>query len=112
MAIWYFVRSLAFSIVFFLKHWYLDGFFAVVRYVGSLLHALEKNLALKINLYFIFEPLYQERNIYGYVIGFVYRSMKLFFGGLLYAVIVLCGVAAYVLWALIPLYSIYRIVYG
>ena len=112
MAIWYFVRSLAFSIVFFLKHWYLDGFFAVARNVGLLLRALEKNLALKINLYFIFEPLYQERNIYGYGIGFLYRSMKLLFGGLVYAVIVLCGVAVYALWALVPLYSIYRIVYG
>ena len=112
MAIWYFVRSLAFSIVFFLKHWYLDGFFAVARAVGLILGSLEKSLALKINLYFIFEPLYQERNIYGYVIGFLYRSFKLFFGGLLYAVIVLCGVGAYALWALIPLYGIYRIIYG
>ncbi|MFA6494829.1 MAG: hypothetical protein WC246_00465 [Candidatus Paceibacterota bacterium] len=112
MVIWYFVRGLAFSIIFFLKHWYLDGFFAVVHGVGRILGALEKQLALKINLYFIFEPLYQERNIYGYAIGFVYRLFKLLFGGLLYAFLVVCGLVGYIIWALIPLYSIYRIIYG
>lgn len=112
MAIWYFVRNLAFLVIFFFKHWYLDGFFAVTRFVAGTLSALEKNMALKVNLYFFFEPLYQERNIYGYVIGFLYRSLKLLFGGVLYAVIVLGGVVAYLLWAAIPAYIIYRIFYG
>lgn len=112
MVIWYFVRNLASSILFFFKHWYLDGFFAVVRAVSRTLGSLEKSLALKVNLYFFFEPLYQERNIYGYVIGFLYRSLKLLLGGVLYAVIVLAGVAAYLIWAAIPAYIIYRIFYG
>ncbi len=112
MVIWYFVRNLALLIVFFFKHWYLDGFFAVVRTVARALGALEKSLALKVNLYFFFEPLYQERNIYGYVIGFLYRSLKLLLGGFLYAVIVVVGVAAYLLWAAIPAYILYRIFYG
>jgi hypothetical protein len=112
MAIWYFVQSLVFLVVSFFKHWYVDGFFYVVRAIAAMLRALEKKWALKNNAYFMFEPLYQEKNIYGYIFGFVYRSLKVFFGGMVYVVIVTCGLSLYIVWALIPLYSMYRLIYG
>ncbi len=96
----------------FFRRWYAGGFFVVYDMVRSLFRRLERKFALRANAHFLFKPLYQEYNIVGYVIGFVYRALTLLFGGLVYAFIGLSGVVVFAAWAAIPAYGIYRIIIG
>ena len=108
----YLIKTLYFRVVMFFRRWYVNGFFVVYDMVQSLFGRLERKFALRANAHFLFKPLYQEYNVIGYVIGFVYRAFTLLFGGLLYASIALGGVAVFGMWAAIPIYGIYRIIIG
>ena len=112
MVLWRLLRSCGLTIVFFLKHWYVDGFFFAYQQLTQMLARVERLFALKANAYFLFEPLYQERNVVGYIVGFVYRLARLFCGGIFFLITLLLGVGGYVLWACSLPYIVFRIIYG
>ncbi len=110
MLIPYLFRTLLFHIFLFFKHWYSDALFLIY---GVFLHAVrvfEKRLALRVNLHFLFKPLYQEYNIVGYVVGFLFRGLRIIFAGLVYCVLTVLALAAYVAWAAIPVVLVSQIV--
>lgn len=108
----YLAKNLASTVLLFFKHWYVDGFNATYGKALGIIRRLEKSLAIKINLRFLFRPLYQEYNIYGYVMGFLFRSLRVITGLFGYLVIVAVAIAAYIIWAMVPLFAIYKIVSG
>ena len=109
MLLVYLVKNFIVDILLFFKHWYIDGLVFIYGKMLGIVRRLERGLAIRLNLRFIFKPLYQERNIYGYVLGFIFRAFRVITGAVLYLVIVLAAVAVYILWAAIPTYSIYKI---
>lgn len=108
----YLFKNLFLYIVFFFKHWYYDGLVFIYGKALGAIRNLEKGLAIRLNIRFIFQPLYQERNIYGYVLGFLFRSFRIVVGTLLYLLIFIVAAAAYAIWALVPAYAVYKIITG
>ena len=108
----YLFRNLFLTIFLFFKHWYVGGFSVVYGKASGIIRNLEKNLAIKINMRFIFRPLYQEYNRYGYVMGFLFRSFRIIIGLLGYLIIMVIAFVLYAIWAAIPLFVIYKMVSG
>ena len=91
----------------FMAHWYIGGFIAVWNWVHAALTTLDETLAFRITLQNLFQPLYQDFTVIGYVLGFIFRVIRVAIGLLLYPVVVGGGAVAYLLWASIPLIIIY-----
>lgn len=108
----YVVKNFFLSILFFFKHWYVGSFQWILGKTRGIIRGLEMRLALRINIYFMFAPLWQERNVYGYALGFLFRSVRIVAGVVAYCLIVATAIAAYLLWALIPVGIIYQIIFG
>ena len=108
----YLGKNLALTVFLFFKHWYVDGFNVTYGKALGIIRGLEKNLAIEINLRFLFRPLYQEYNIYGYVMGFLFRSLRIITGLFGYLMIMVAAIGIYIIWAAIPLFIVYKIVSG
>jgi len=106
----YLAKLLAFRIKLFFVRWYQGGFLTIYGWWLQFVRACERRLAIRINVHFLFQPLYQEYNVFGYVLGFLYRFLKIVFGGMLYvfSACIACGV--YVVWAAVPAVLVYRII--
>lgn len=106
----YLIKNLLLSILLFFKHWYWGGFQSIYGKALGIIRDLEKNLAIRINLRFIFQPLYQEYNIYGYFLGFIFRTFRIIVGGLAYVFIMAFFALIYLLWAAFPIFIAYKII--
>ncbi len=106
----YLIKNLLLSILLFFKHWYWDGFQFIYGKALGIIRGLEKSLAIRINLRFIFKPLYQEYNIYGYFLGFIFRALRIVAGGLAYIFIMAFFALIYLLWAALPVFFAYKII--
>ena len=96
----------------FWRHWYF-GSFKIASYIFlSLLEKLDRKMALKITLKNFFQPLYQDRSFIGYFLGIIFRSFRLFFGGIFYLIAALFALAIYLLWLIIPILIIFEIIKG
>ncbi len=93
----------------FLRHWYVKSFWIYSHFVISTLEKFDRRLAFKITFGHLFEPLYQDRTIIGYILGFIFRSLRLIIGGVVYAIIIAVAVLIYLAWLAIPIYVIWRI---
>lgn len=80
----------------------------------ELFEELDKAFALKINTRNLFKPLYRDKSIIGYIMGFILRSFRIFIASILYLFIFSASVVLYAMWLAIPIYLIYKvlIVYG
>jgi len=98
-----------YRIVEFLRHWYKDGFFFFFRRLIDFLEQLDRYFALRITLRHLFIPLYQNYTFIGYVLGFIFRGVKLGIAGFIYFLVILIWLGLYLGWALVPLIIIYKI---
>lgn len=96
----------------FLRHWYIKSFFIYSNFVVSQLEKLDRLLAFKITLRYLFKPLYQDYSFLGYVLGFIFRIGRLISGGIIYVFIFALAAAAYFVWLAIPVYVVYKIIKG
>ncbi len=97
----------------FFRHWYIKSFFIYSQFVVSQLEKLDRFLAFKITLRYLFKPLYQDYSFLGYILGFIFRVCRLVFGGIIYAVVFALAVALYIIWLATPIYVVYKIItYG
>lgn len=98
----------------FLKHWYLDSFTIISHSLVSFLERLDRIFALQVTLRHIFEPLYQDRTVLGYFLGFVFRSLRLILAIAVYVLVVSLFVMFYFLWVLLLPYVVYKtiVAYG
>lgn len=92
----------------FLRHWYINGFHVATDLTIRLLEALDKSLALKVNVRYWLQPLFQERNIAGYSIGFVFRTLRITFASIVYSLIIAFAAIVYLLWAAVPFLLVYK----
>jgi len=108
----YLVSRAGYRILDFFQHWYLGGFLAVRHLSLNILERLDRFFALKITWKYLFQPLYQDYSIIGYLWGFIFRGLRLLAGSLVYGVLILAFSIFYLIWAAIPIYLIYRIFSG
>ncbi|OGM93336.1 hypothetical protein A2333_02205 [Candidatus Wolfebacteria bacterium RIFOXYB2_FULL_49_7] len=93
----------------FLRHWYVDSFTSYSRFIIARLEHMDRTIALKVTWRNLFQPLYQERNIFGYVLGFLFRSTRLIGGGITYAIVIVSASVIYLAWAGVLPYILLRI---
>lgn len=91
----------------FLYDWYVGGFKVFVHAALSFFESLDRTFALKVTLRYMFRPLYQDRSVIGYALGFFFRALRAVFGALLYAALWIVFSAVYAAWAAAPLAFIY-----
>lgn len=108
----YLLKSLFFRASMFFRRWFVGGFLTVYGVFRSWTFRIQKRFALRLNAVFLFQPLYQEYNAFGYIFGFLVRAWKICAGSFLYVcAAILCGVA-YLIWILIPLAVVSKIIIG
>ena len=108
----YLVNRFFYRVYEFLRHWYRDGFLWFTRHTVNLLEGLDRFFALRVTFRDWFKPLYQDYSAIGYILGFIFRTGRLFFGGLFYLIIAAVSLLLYLIWAAIPIYILYKGFYG
>ena len=98
----YLGQRFLFRIGMFIRDWYYGGFRAVAHTTFSLLASLDNTFALFVTLRAFGEPLYGDHTVIGHVLGLVFRTFRIAIALALYLAVVLIGVAAYLIWALVP----------
>ncbi len=92
----------------FLYHWYVGSFRNVSHFMLNIYESLDKTFALRINLKSLFKPMYQDRSIIGYVIGFFFRGFKILAASVIYLLLFFASVFLYFLWVIAPAVIIYE----
>ena len=110
-SLFYLVNQLIYRIIEFFKHWYIHSFYILGNFVISLLVKLDRVFAVKISIRYLFHPLYQDYTLIGYILGFIFRLIRIFAGSLVYFLILIIAGAGYLVWLLIPIFLIYKIFY-
>lgn len=100
--VFYLLKQAALRLIQFLKHWYADGFLYLWHKVFGILGGLDRSLAVKITARYWLKPLYQDRTIVGYVLGFIFRTGRIILGSVIYAIIFIIGIGIYLTWASVP----------
>ena len=93
-----------------MRHWYRDGFRQIASRTFEVLASLDQVFALKVNFRLFFTPLYQDRSIIGYILGFFFRFSRVLVGGILYLIILVVGAGVYLIWAALPVFILYKII--
>lgn len=108
----YLPRRFFANILNFLEHWYVRSFIHTSRFMLDLFENLDRAFAVRINLKNLFKPLYQDRSPISYVIGFFFRGAKIILALAVYIVILGVTIISYSLWAAIPAFLIYKILFS
>ncbi|MFH1347035.1 MAG: hypothetical protein ABIH10_02185 [Spirochaetota bacterium] len=111
-ALIYIINRFFYRFVEFWRHWYVGSFKIASHIFLSLLEKLDKRVALKITFKNFFQPLYQDRSFIGYFLGIIFRSFRLFFGGIFYLFLGFLAIIIYLFWLAIPVLIIFEIIKG
>src|SRR3989344_5038536 len=110
-AVLYLVRHFFFHIAEFFRHWYANTFRIIGHWLMNNLEWLDQTLALRVTLRHLFDPLYGDYTITGRIIGPMFRVVRILIALILYPVLMSIAIAAYVVWAFIPLFLFINILY-
>jgi hypothetical protein len=105
----YLVERFFYRIRTFLEHWYVVSFRKYSDFVLNLLSQVDYYLAWKITLRYLFQPLYKDYSVLGYILGFIFRSVRLVAAAVVYLILFLIIVGIYLFWLLVPPLIIYLI---
>jgi len=100
----YIAEQAAMWVIDFFRHWYAGGLRGFLKTFIKLISVIDRVLALRVSVKNIFTPMYQDRSAMGYVMGFLFRTIRIVTALVLYAVIGTVFAAAYIVWSLIPPY--------
>ena len=105
----YIISRFFYRIVEFLRHWYVTGTYKYADFVMAALRRMDRTLAWRITLKYLFKPLYGDYSALGYVMGFVFRLFRLFVGAIIYLVVFVVALFVYFLWLSLPAYLIVKL---
>ena len=111
MALVYLIRRFFFRVVEFLRHWYVKSFRIYSNFVLDELQKMDRTLAWRVNVRYLFQPLYKEYYIICYVLVFILIIVRLLGISIIYLVVFLFVIVAYVIWLMIPIAIVLRIFY-
>lgn len=93
----------------FLYHWYVKSAKIYSDFVLNVLGRIDYYLAWRITLRYLFQPLYKDYSLLGYVLGFGFRIMRLLGAGIFYLSFFAVVFLLYLVWIFSIPYAIYRI---
>ncbi len=93
----------------FIYFWWRDSFVWWLNRLERAHNKIEKFFAVKINLRYIFSPLYQDYTIVGFLVGVPARAIRISFGIIAHLLVLLVFVFLYFIWAIVPIFVIYKI---
>jgi len=96
----------------FLDHWYRGGTQFFWRQFGDTITSFEGIFAVVLTVRHLFEPLYQDRTVIGYILGFIFRTLRAFIGLVVYLFTTVVIFAFYLLWLALPAFAIYKVLVG
>lgn len=102
VAIAYVVRRFLHRIAEFLRHWYVKSARIYFNFILNRLERLDYFFAWRITARHLFQPLYRDYSLVGYVLGFVFRSIRLVVAGGIYVVLFTLALGCYVVWLVLP----------
>jgi len=89
-------------------HWY---FVFVPQYLVSILFRyigyIDDKLAITVMASYIFVPLFNDKTVLGYVLGFVFRLIRIIFGGFILLVFIISAFLILVFWVIAPALFLY-----
>lgn len=91
----------------FIRDWYWRSYLRASDWTLAVLEHFDQTFALRITLRNFGKPMYGDRSALGYILGFIFRSLRIAAGFAFYAILIAFAVCLYILWALIPLFAIY-----
>ncbi|MDP2704673.1 MAG: hypothetical protein Q8P01_05740 [bacterium] len=112
MVLLYLIHRVAYRVLEFFRHWYVNGFRLYWSFIVRSLMWFDRYFAWKITLRHIFEPLYKDYSVLGYMLGVPFRFGKVVAGGVVYALFLFVAAAVFLIWLLAVPYIIVRIVLG
>jgi hypothetical protein len=99
----YLVARFFYRILDFFHHWYVDGSRVIAHKFISTLEDADRSLALKITLRYFFQPLYKDYTIIGRILGFVFRSIRIVIGAVVYLLVAMLFALFYLAWVAAPI---------
>jgi len=108
-ALSYLVQRFIYRIVEFLRHWYVKSVKIYSNFVLNILSRIDYYLAWKITLKYLFQPLYKDYSLIGYILGFIFRLGRLTIASVVYGILFFIAVGLYLLWFIVPIYLIYLV---
>ncbi|MGC9602990.1 MAG: hypothetical protein ABSF47_00780 [Minisyncoccia bacterium] len=109
MALAYLVRRFFYRIIDFLRHWYIRSAKMYSNFVLDRLARIDRVLAWRVNLKYLFQPLYRDYSVIGYVMGFLLRSLRLAGISVIYLFIFAIAIFVYVVWLLAPIFILSKV---
>ena len=109
LALIYLVQQFFYRLIEFLRHWYVKSIRIYSNFVLNKLERLDYYLAWEITLKNLFKPLYKDYTFLGFVLGFIFRLLRLFVGGVIYGIVFLAAVAFYLVWLLLPVVLVFKV---
>ena len=108
-ALVYIVWRVLYRIKEFFHHWYVHSFNVYGHAVIGFLERLDRVFAFAITIKYFGKPLYQDRTVVGYILGFVFRSGRIIIGAVVYFFVIVTAVVVYLVWCAVHVYVIWRI---
>jgi len=105
-------QSFFLHIFLFLKHWYVSSFYLFTKILSDLLEDLDRFFAIKITLFHLFSPLYQDYSFVGYILGPIFRSFLLLSGIIIYAILISIFTILFFFWCSLPAFIIYQSIFA
>ena len=99
----YLAYRFTYQIISFFRHWYVDGALALVRVFLESLESMDRSFAVAITVRHFWAPLYGDYSIVGRILGGVFRSFRIFIGGIVYVGWTIFFAAVMLFWFAIPL---------
>jgi len=107
-SLFYLISSALKRIKIFLKDWYVNSFVAFWDFLLKTLNRLDKTLAIKVTFRHWLEPLYQDRTIVGYILGFIFRTLRIAIAAVIYLVVAAFVFFCYFVWAMTPFFLLVK----
>lgn len=96
----------------FLRHWYVKSVRIYGNFALDQFEKADKVLAWKITARHLFQPLYKDYSLIGYMLGFLFRFLRLLIASAVYAVMFAVALFFYLVWLLLPAYIVFRIFFA
>jgi len=106
----YILNRFFFRIYYFLYHWYVRGFRRAFNWMLDRLERFDYKFALRVNFKNIFQPLYQDYSFFGYILGFILRSIRIIIALVFYIIFIIFCTAIFLIWSVFPIFVIYQII--
>jgi hypothetical protein len=105
----YFLKFSLQAVADFFRHWYVGGAVAWIGGTIGFLERLDRRLALRVSLRYLFSPLFQQRDLIGFTLGFIFRLLRILVALVVYGAAIFFSFLLFLGWAILPAVLIYKI---